>query len=60
MVVQALYTVQGIRNVLHYNAMQKVLETGGSYYRRYWNMVEYHLELNGRGRKHVETTGTCT
>ena len=39
-VVRALYTVQSIRNVLHYDATQKTLETDGSYYRRYWNTME--------------------
>ena len=60
MVVQALYTVQGIQNVLHYDATWKTLETGRSYYRIYWNMVEYRPELNGKKRKLVETTGTRT
>ena len=56
-VVRALYTVQSIWNVLHYDATQKTLETDGSYYGRYWNTMEYHPELNGSGWKLVETTG---
>ena len=56
-VVRALYTVQSIQNVLHYDATQKTLETDGSYYGRYWNTMEYHPELNGSGWKLVETTG---
>ena len=54
MVVQALYTVQGIRNVLHYDAMRKTLEMYGSCYGRYWNTMEYRLELDGREWKLVE------
>ena len=30
-VVQALYTVQGIQNILHYDAIQKVLESYENY-----------------------------
>ena len=56
-VVRALYTVQGIWNVLHYDATWKTLETYGRYYRRCWNTMEYHPELDRKERKHVETTG---
>ena len=56
MVVQALYTVQGIQNVLHYDATRKALELYGNYYGRYWNTVEYHLELDRREGKLVEST----
>ena len=57
MVVRALYTVQSIQNVLHYDTTWKTLETDGSYYGRYWNTMEYCPELNGSGWKLVETTG---
>ena len=36
-VVRVLYTVQGIQNVLHYDAIQKALESYGSYQ----NLAEY-------------------
>jgi hypothetical protein len=49
MVVRVLYTVQSIQNVLHYDAIQKVLETDGNYYGSYWNAVEYRPELDGSG-----------
>ena len=57
MIVRALYTVQGIQNVLHYDATQKALESYGSYYGRYWNMMEYCPELDGEEEKLIETTG---
>ena len=60
MVVQVLYTVQGIWNVLHYDAIWKTLETYGSYHGMHWNTMEDHPELDGRERKHVETTGYHT
>ena len=40
--------------------MRKSLKTDRSYYRRYWNTIEYCLELDGRGWKLVETTSFCT
>ena len=60
MVVQVLYTVQGIRNVLHYDAIWKTLEMYRSYHGTHWNTMEDHSELDGRERKHVETTGYRT
>ena len=60
MVVQVLYSVQGIWNVLHYDAVWKTLETYGSYHGMHWNTMEDHPELNGRERKHIETTGYHT
>ena len=36
--------------------MRKILEMYGSYYRMYWNTVEYHPELDGREWKLVEST----
>ena len=56
MVVRALYTIQGIRNVLHYDAIWKALESYGSYYGIRQNMVEHRPELNGNTRKLLETT----
>ena len=47
MVVRALYTVHGIWNVLHYDAIQKALESYGSYYGIWQNMVEHCPELDG-------------
>ena len=55
-VVWAVYTVQGIRNVLYYDIMWKILETDGSYYGKYWNAIEYCPELDGSERKLAETT----
>ena len=60
MVVQVLYTVQGIQNVLHYDTTWKILEAGRGYYGRYWNTMEYCPELNRRGWKLIETTGYHT
>jgi hypothetical protein len=60
MVVQVLYTVQGIWNVLHYDAIWKTLEMYRSYHGTHWNTMEDHSELDGRERKHVETTGYRT
>ena len=55
-VVWAVYTVQGIWNVLYYDIMWKILETDGSYYGKYWNAIEYRSELDGSERKLAETT----
>ena len=41
-VVRVLYTVQGIRNVLHYDMIWKALELYGSYQ----NLVEYSRTLS--------------
>ena len=60
MVVRVLYTVQGIRNIIHYDATQKILEMYGSYYGMYWNTVEYRPELDGREWKLVESTSYRT
>ena len=55
-VVWVLYTVQDFWNVLHYDAMRKVLESYGNYYGRLWNIVEDHPELDGKVGKLVEAT----
>ena len=56
MVVRALYTVQGIRNVLHYDAIQKEPES----YRSARKLREaggmHRPELDGNSRKQVERT----
>ena len=60
MVVRVLYTVQGIRNVLHYDATWKTLKTYGSCYGRRRSTMEYRPELDEKEKKHVEATGYCT
>jgi hypothetical protein len=57
MVVRVLYTVYGIQNVLHYDAVRKVLELYGNYKRTWQNMMEHCPELDGKEEKLVETTG---
>ena len=60
MIVRVLYTVQGIWSVLHYDATRKTLKTYGSCYGRRRSTMEYHPELNGKEKKHVEATSYCT
>ena len=40
--------------------MWKTLEMYGNCYRRYWNMVEYRPELDGKDQKHIEPTSYHT
>ena len=49
--------LQSIRNVLHYDAIRKVLESYGSYRGIWWNMTEHRPELDGKEEKLVEATG---
>ena len=56
MVVRALYTVHSIRNVLHYDAIRKVLESYGSYQRNWRKVAEHCPELDGTEWKLLETT----
>ena len=60
MVVQVLYTVHGIWNVLHYDAIQKVLELYGSYHGIWWNIAEHRPELDGTEGKLLKTTSYRT
>ena len=55
MVVRVLYTVHSIQNVLHYDTIQKVLESYGSYQRNWRKVAEHRPELDGAKRKLLET-----
>ena len=55
-VVRVLYTVQGIWNVLHYDAIWKALESYRSYYGIWQNMAEHRPELDGNIQNLLETT----
>jgi hypothetical protein len=52
MVVRALYTVHSIRNVLHYDAIWKMLESYGNYQK----VTEHRPELDGMEWKLLEAT----
>ena len=54
---RALYTVQGIRNVLHYDALQKEPESYGSVWKLRETGGMYRPELDGIRRSFVEHTG---
>ena len=54
---RALYTVQGIRNVLHYDALQKEPEAYGSVWRLREAGGIHRPELDGMERKRVECAG---
>jgi hypothetical protein len=56
MVVRVLYTVLDIRNVLHYDAIWKVLESYGNYQRNWRKVAEHCPELDGNREKLLETT----
>ena len=45
MVVQVLYTVQDIRNILDYDVMQNVLEQHRSHNTTYWKAMEIILNV---------------
>ena len=55
-VVQVLYTVHSIRNVLHYDMVQRTLESYRSYQRNWRKVAEHRPELNGMEWKLPETT----
>ena len=57
MAERALYTVQGIRNVLHYDALQKELEPYGSVKKLRETGGMYRPELDGNTWKLVEYAG---
>ena len=54
---RALYTVQGIRNVLHYDAIQKEPESYGSVRKLRETGGMHRPELDGSTRKQVEQSG---
>ena len=57
MVVQVLYTVQSIRNVLHYDTLQKEPESYGSVEKLREAGGIHRPELNGMEQKRVECAG---
>ena len=54
---RVLYTVQGIRNVLHYDALQKGLESYGSVRKLRETGGTHRPELDGNKRNATEHTG---
>ena len=56
MVVRALYTAHSIRNVLHYDAIRKMLESYRSYQRNWRKVAEHRPELDGTEWRLLETT----
>ena len=55
-VVRVLYTVQSIRNVLHYDAIWKVPESYGNLEKLAEYIVQNSMEANGSRQNMLETT----